>query len=196
MPAQRHKRQVLEQMQKIKMVADEEWTSDLWRDQQRVRDVHEVLAGVRIFEALTADELKRIAPILHKRSFLPHETIVRQGAPGGGMYIILSGSADARIETADGETIHFATLREQQFFGELSLLNGTVRIATVIAREHTQTLCFFRPDLMDLIDHSPQLGFKIVWQITQTMVAHLAETLKEYRNAMKTLRDRERDATA
>lgn len=178
------------------MAADEEWDSDLRRGRQRRRDVCEVLAGVRIFETLTADELKRIAPLLHRRSFWPHETIVRQGAPGGGMYIVLSGSAEARMETADGKIIHFATLRERQFFGELSLLNGDDRMATVIARERTQTLSFFRPDLMDLIDHSPQLGFKIAWRVAQIMAERLAEMLEDYRGVMKTLRDGERDATA
>ncbi len=165
----------------------------MWDNRQRARDVRELLADVRVFETLTPNELKRVAPMLHKRSFRPQETIVRQGAPGGGMYIILSGSADARIETADGKTVYFATLREQQFFGEMSLLNDKPRIATVIARERTQTLGFFRPDLMALIDQSPQLGFKIVWKVTQTMAARLAKTLGDYRGLVKTLRALEKE---
>jgi len=182
---------VTEPAQKIKMATDEEWVADLWHDRQQTREVHEVLADVGFFEALTDEELRQVGPIMHTRSFVPHETIVRQGAPGVGMYIILSGSADVQLETADGNTIHLATLGEQQFFGEMSLLDGAARAASVVAVERTDTLGFFRPDLMGLIDHSPQLGSKIVWKVTEIMAGRLTETLGDYRQVMQQLRSLE-----
>jgi CRP/FNR family cyclic AMP-dependent transcriptional regulator len=178
----------LEQNEPIVMATDEEWSADLWQTQQQAREVHEELAGVGFFGTLAPEELTQVGSMMHARSFLPYETIVRQGAPGVGMYVILSGSAVVNLETAEGNTIRLATLGEHQFFGEMSLLDGAPRAASVVANERTETLGFFRPDLMGLIEHSPQLGFKIVWQVTQIMAVRLGETLKEFRDVTRTLR--------
>ena len=178
----------LEPVEKIKMPTDEEWAADLWQDQQQTREVHEILSEVSFFGSLTPEELQQVGPIMHTRSFLPQETIVRQGAPGAGMYIIMAGSADVELETVDGNRIHLATLGEQQFFGEMSLLDGAARAASVVAAERTDTLGFFRPDLMGLIDHSPQLGYKIVWKVTEIMAGRLSETLSDFRTVIRALR--------
>jgi CRP-like cAMP-binding protein len=185
---------VLNQNEPIVMAADEEWADDLWQDHQQDREVHEVLADVVFFGTLTPQELAQVGPIMHTRSFLPNETIVRQGAPGVGMYVILSGSAVVNLETADNKIIHLATLGEQQFFGEMSLIDGSPRAASVIADERTETLGFFRPDLMGLIEHSPQLGLKIVRQVTQIMSGRLRETLSEFRDVTRQLRILEKNA--
>jgi len=184
----------LEQSHRIKMPTDEEWNAELWHDRQQVREVHEILTNVNFFQTLTPEELQQVGPIMHTRNFLPNETIVRQGAPGVGMHIIISGSADVLLETTEGNQIHLATLGEQQFFGEMSLLDGAARAASVVARERSETLGFFRPDLMELIDHSPKLGFKIVWKVTQIMAGRLVETLGDFRGVIKTLRNLEREA--
>lgn len=184
----------LEQNGPIVMASDEEWADDLWKDQQQDREIHEVLVDVGFFKTLTHEELQMVGPIMHTRSFLPNETIVRQGAPGAGMYVILSGGAVVNLETADGNIIRLAALGEHQFFGEMSLLDGAPRAASVVATERTETLGFFRPDLMGLIDHSPQLGFKIVSQVTQIMAGRLGETLSEFRDVTCKLRSLKKNA--
>jgi CRP/FNR family transcriptional regulator len=104
------------------------------------------------------------------------------------MYIIQSGSAHVELETPDEAHIHLATLGEQQFFGEMSLLDGAPRAASVVAAERTHALGFFRADLMGLIEHAPRLGFKIVWRLNNIMRRRLNETLGEYREVTRALR--------
>ena len=124
---------------------------------------------------------------MHLRTYLPNEVIVRQGAPGVGMYIIQTGTADVLLEVSEGEVIKLVTLGERQFFGEMSLLDGAARAASVAARERTRIIGFFRADLMDLVSQSPRLGLKIIYRLTQLMADRLGETLQEYRNVQQEL---------
>lgn len=178
----------MNQNRDIRFVVDEEWDVDLDVTRQRARDIREILAEIEIFSDLQPDELRKVGWMLHTRTYLPNEVIVRQGAPGVGMYIIQSGSANVELETPDGDQIHLARLGELQFFGEMSLLDGAPRAASVIAAERTHALGFFRADLMGLIEHAPRLGFKIVWRLSNIMSRRLNETLGEYRDVMRVLR--------
>jgi CRP-like cAMP-binding protein len=176
------------QQKQIRFVVDEEWDVDLEVARQRSRDIREILSEIEIFSDLHSDELRKVGWMLHTRAYSPNEMIVHQGAPGVGMYIIQSGSANVELETPDGSHIHLARLGEQQFFGEMSLLDGAPRAASVIAAERTHVLGFFRADLMGLIEHAPRLGFKIIWRLNNIMTRRLNETLGEYREIKRMLR--------
>ena len=180
------------QVKHIRFVEDEEWDVDLGMSRQRARDIREILSEIEIFSDLQPEELRKVGWMLHTRSYLPGEVIVQQGAPGVGMYIIQAGSARVELETPDGAHIHLATLGEQQFFGEMSLLDGAPRAASVVAAERTHALGFFRADLMGLMEHAPRLGFKIVWRLNSIMARRLNETLGEYREVRRTLRQFEK----
>ena len=175
-------------MEKAARGLKEEWSIDLDLSRGQVDDIETILAGVEMFKSLAEDELLQVERIVHPRTYHRQEVIVRQGDPGVGMYIIQSGSADVLLEVEDGGVIPLARLGERQFFGEMSLLDGAPRAASVVAVERTLVIGFFRADLMDLIARSPQLGFKIVFRLSQLMNARLRETLQEFRDAQQTLR--------
>ena len=103
------------------------------------------LRKVPFFEGLTPEDLDRLARIGRKRQFAAGESIVVEGQIGGGLFIILSGSASLQ---AGGKT---HTLGPGQFFGEMALLAGKPRSATVTAAEPVETLTletmYFRPFL-------------------------------------------------
>ncbi len=172
---------------------DEEWGSSLEAALTGGDDVYDILARVQIFELLTREEIRKVERLVHRRTYVPQETIVRQATPGAGMYIIESGSADVLLETGQDRVLKLATLSDGQFFGEMSLLDGSPRAATVVATEATRAIGFFSPDLMDLIEHSPQLGFKITLKISQLMSDRLRATLRDYRKTAMDLRSRAAD---
>ena len=171
---------------------DEEWgivSADTLQGERG--DTWSVLAGVQVFESLSPEELGLVDRIVHRRVYNPREVIVNQGVPGVGMYIIESGSAEVVLDADDGRRTRLATLTDGNFFGEMSLLDGSPRAASVIATERSQLIGFFRADLMDLIARSPRLGFKIVSRITQLLAERLRSTVKEYRSLEASLRDLE-----
>ena len=169
-------------------IADEEWGDLLDAAPQRRRDLATILSEARLFEGLNRRELRTVANILHHRDYMPRELIVRQGAPGVGMYIIQTGAAEVYLEEGQGDSVHLADLGPGRFFGEMSLLDGSPRAASVRATEPSHVLGFFLADLMDLIAHSPALGYRIVFRLSQLMAERLRETLTEYRDLERRVR--------
>jgi CRP-like cAMP-binding protein len=92
------------------------------------------------------------------------------------------------LEVGGEEVIRLASLTDGQFFGEMSLLDGAPRAASVISTERSQIIGFFSSDLVDLIGRAPKLGFKIVLRISQLMADRLRETVAEYRKVLAELR--------
>ncbi len=106
----------------------------------------EALRAVPFFQDLTPEDLQRLARIGEKRIYKPGEEIVRKDEEGVALYVILSGSATI---TAGGKTHR---LGSGEFFGEMALLEGTRRTATVTAAEPVEAMVieatYFRPFLI------------------------------------------------
>jgi len=175
-------------LEEVARQQDEEWGSPSGVTEKQAEALHEILGRVPVFEELDRDELRQIERIVHRRTYRPQETIVRQGAPGVGMYIIQSGTATVLLESGDGQVIRLAELSDGQFFGEMSLLDESPRSASVAASDRSEVIGFFRADLMGIIAQSPRLGLKIVSRLNMLMARRLQETLLEYREAQAALR--------
>jgi len=106
----------------------------------------EALRRIPFFEGLTPEDLDRIARIGERRSFAAGDPIVAKDAVGGGLFVLLSGSASVEA----GGKRH--TLGPGQFFGEMALLSGKPRSATVTADEPVEAMVleamYFRPFLI------------------------------------------------
>ena len=105
-----------------------------WDEQDPEAQVHErgrLLGGVDLFTGLSEDARHEIAGAIRSRTFGDGESIVRQGEPGESMFIIASGRAVVVLEPDRREV---ATIESGGYFGEMSLLTGEPRTATVLAR--------------------------------------------------------------
>jgi CRP/FNR family transcriptional regulator, cyclic AMP receptor protein len=106
----------------------------------------EALRSVPFFENLTPEDLDRIAKIGRRRSFAADESLVTKEEVGGGLFVILSGTATVEA----GGKQH--TLSPGDFFGEMALLAGKPRSATVTASEPVEAMTleamYFRPFLI------------------------------------------------
>jgi CRP-like cAMP-binding protein len=106
----------------------------------------EALRRIPFFEGLTPEDLDRIARIGERRTFSPGAPIVAKDAVGGGLFVILSGTA-----SVDAGGRHHS-LGPGQFFGEMALLSGRPRSATVTAEEQVEAMVletmYFRPFLI------------------------------------------------
>jgi small-conductance mechanosensitive channel/CRP-like cAMP-binding protein len=93
-----------------------------------------LLAGVDLFAGLENETIVEIADSAKSRTYGNNESIVRQGEPGESMFIVGSGRAVVVIEPDRRE---IATIEAGGYFGEMSLLTGDPRTATVLARGDT-----------------------------------------------------------
>jgi small-conductance mechanosensitive channel/CRP-like cAMP-binding protein len=107
----------------------------------KLRDRERVLAAVDLFTGLTDEQRREIARSTATRLFGNGEAIVRQGTPGHSMFIVCTGSVVVILEPAAGPSPgshegarEVAVIEKDGYFGEMSLLTGEPRSATVRAR--------------------------------------------------------------
>jgi small-conductance mechanosensitive channel/CRP-like cAMP-binding protein len=100
----------------------------------RYREREQLLASVDLFAALSPEQRRGIAAATTSRVYGNGEAIVRQGDAGQSMYVVCSGAAVVVIEPDKREV---ARIPPGGYFGEMSLLTGEPRTATVVARGDT-----------------------------------------------------------
>jgi len=112
-----------------------------------------VLERVPLFHALTKRHVRRVARLAEMKRYKSGADVVRAGARGDAFYVILDGSA--RVQTPGG---HTRDLHEGDFFGELALLDGAPRAATVSALNDLATVRIARTAFLKLLREEPAIG--------------------------------------
>jgi CRP-like cAMP-binding protein len=126
----------------------------------------DLLAGVPLFAGLSRRHLRRIAEHADVARFREREPIVEAGQPGGTFHVILEG--EARVDR-NGRTID--RMAPGDFFGEISLLDGGLRTATVIAETPVTTIRIFKRSFDRVVASDPGVASKIL----QTVARRLRE---------------------
>jgi len=147
-----------------------------FRKKNLLNPVLEALNHVPIFENLLSSELKEVAKLTHERTYKKNEFIFKKMAPAEGMYVILSGNV--QIVDPDSD-ITITSLKENDFFGELALLDEEPRSASAIAITQSRLIGFFRTDLLTLMERSPELGNKLLLNLSRVLGERLRRTNQE-----------------
>jgi small-conductance mechanosensitive channel/CRP-like cAMP-binding protein len=131
---------------------------DAREHQRKVR----VLAGVPIFSPLTQEERSALAERCVFTSFSAGETITHQGESAEWLYVIMRGAAIVRVAAEEGgQDRRVASLEPGDFFGEMALLTGAPRSATVIAQ--TDVVCYKldKESFLETIQARPSMAEEI-----------------------------------
>jgi hypothetical protein len=115
---------------------------------------------IPLFSDLTASEFIAVALLLVRRVAKVGEVIVREGDPGDSMFIVSTGEVRATA-LRDGRQVPVATLRDGDFFGEMAVLTGEPRTATVTAVKATELLELSREHLSEICARHPEVEAKI-----------------------------------
>jgi len=169
------------------------------------KSISAVLRENILFRDLSDGELRFLERCVHVRHFHAGESVFRQGEVGVGMYIVVKGRIeiyviDPSAASEESREIYITQLLNNDFFGELSLVedNGR-RTATAVAREESTLIGFFKPDLMEILSRRPAMGTRITLRIAEVLGRRLKETtekVSDLRRALKDLRPPpEQDAT-
>ena len=135
----------------IQVEIGKEWTPPDPEPARRQRA--EIVDRIPLFETLTEPQRARFAAATELRTYGDGEVIVRQGEPGDSMFVVSSGTVRVVVEPDRREV---ATIEPGGYFGEMSLMTGEPRSATVVARGETKVL-ELRADLFrELGAESPQ----------------------------------------
>lgn len=132
----------------------------------------DLLRLVPLFNGMTERSFEAIAGLASETDFATDEPLVRQGTPGNSFIIIVGGRA---VVTRDGKTLR--ELGPGDFLGEISLVDGSPRTATVTALEAIHAFCIDRQGFLDLIDRIPVFRLEVISALTERIRATVADPL-------------------
>lgn len=124
----------------------------------------EALQRVPLFADLSKHEVQQIARLFKERRFAEGETVVQEGSGGAAFFVIESGEATLFI----GGKKH-STLKANDYFGEIALIDEGPRMATIIAA--SELVCYgvtfwdFRP----LVESNGVIGWKLLQRMAKML---------------------------
>jgi len=129
------------------------------------------------------DELMKIA---EERSYNSGKTIISEDARTRDLYIVHQGKASVKISLPSdvGHQEFVYAMRDGQIFGELSLLDGSPRSATVIAETEVITFRFDYDQLMELLNEQPRIGYYLMRNLAIIISARMRNANMLWRNSM------------
>ena len=115
-----------------------------------------------LFADLPAEDLEALVSTFKRRKFGKGEVLVEAGGPGGSVFIIESGKVRISLPGTEGREVTLAHLDGGDCFGEMSMLDGEPRSATVSAVEETTVLVGTRDDFMRSLEANPRLAMRLL----------------------------------
>jgi len=126
--------------------------------EQRTGEIMALLEKVEIFSPLSKPELKELIEHLSVKSYAMGEVPVRQGDPGDSFYIIKNGRVDVIVEKSPDETAVVATLGPGNFFGEMSLLTGAARTASIHVKDDAELIVIDKESFGITLANNPSIA--------------------------------------
>ncbi|MFH1530687.1 MAG: cyclic nucleotide-binding domain-containing protein [Pseudomonadota bacterium] len=162
----------------LRQVKEEEATED---ERAEGREVRSILERVSFFRPLSDEDMDYLAAA-GRREFCPaDEIVVRQGDPGHSFYVILDGTVSVDVKGAGGEDTFVARLSRGDYFGEMSLMTGERRSATVRTLRDTEFLVVDKSVFKKIIESHPE----VVGRISELIVARRMQIAEEEARSAK-----------
>jgi CRP/FNR family transcriptional regulator, cyclic AMP receptor protein len=120
------------------------------------------LAGVELFELFDTDELAELANVIDEKRLKDGEILFQFGDFGESMYIVKSGKVELFIKDTTGQKIVLKIAKENDIFGEISMLDNRPRSATATALSDTELFVLDRDDLLLLFQKKPDAGLNML----------------------------------
>jgi CRP-like cAMP-binding protein len=125
----------------------------------------EILRRVPLFEGLDHNELQSLADSMHERTFRAGETVSAEGAGADGFFVVESGEGEV---TVDGQPR--GAIKPADYFGEIALLMGSERTATIKATTDLHCYGLTAVDFREVVEGNPA----IAWKLAESMMHRLS----------------------
>lgn len=153
------------------------------------RQMHgDVFRSAYLFKDLPADELDPFLEAARFLSYAPDTTVISEGADGGDLYLILSGSVRVTKGIEGGGEHVIGLLRKGDFFGEMALIDNLPRSATVHAHEKADLAVIPRRDIARIFESRPGTAYRVMRSFAEV----LSYRLREANDRMRTMAHLER----
>ena len=129
------------------------------------------LKAMPLLSGLTADNLRRLAPLLERVSYRRDAIIVGEGEGADALYLIVSGRVKVVVFHESGREVILSVLAATDFFGEMSLFDSRPRSASVQALEPCELLRFRKGAFLAVLKRNHEMAFALI----SALVARLRE---------------------
>jgi small-conductance mechanosensitive channel/CRP-like cAMP-binding protein len=151
---------VAEPQRTVHAIARDEAHAETVRRRELTRR-QQALAAVTPFAALAEEDKADIAERLQYAPFARGDVITKQGNKAHWLYILAFGEAEVLYEPPGGTPQVIGALHAGQFFGEMALLTGDARAATVVAKTDVECYRLDRASFQELLARKPEIGEEI-----------------------------------
>ena len=122
----------------------------------------DMMRSLRLFESFSDDELEMLGIVFRIRVFPEGARICREGFPGAGLYIIVSGTVDLVREPTPGYQRRIATQGPGTLLGQISIIDGSRRIASAQSVSEVVALEMDRADFERLFESQSLFAYKLL----------------------------------
>jgi CRP-like cAMP-binding protein len=127
------------------------------------------LQNVPIFADLERDELIKIEKLGVRKKYKKGNIVVLEQEMGAALFVIVSGKVKIVRTDEDGREVILSIFGPGEFFGEMSLLDGLARSASVVALSKTELFMIHRRDFLKLLHEHPQVAISLLGELTMRL---------------------------
>ncbi|MCF0221861.1 MAG: Crp/Fnr family transcriptional regulator [Fibrobacter sp.] len=129
-----------------------------------------LLKGVELFSELTEEQLGLLANLIVVQDYNRDETVVLEGDDSmQALYLIASGSVQVYMTGVDGRETILSFLERGDFFGEMSLIDGDPRSASVRTVTDAQMMIIHRESFLQLIRQTPEIAMGLLSEMSKRL---------------------------
>ncbi|RKY28252.1 MAG: hypothetical protein DRP79_02425 [Planctomycetota bacterium] len=147
----------------------------------------ELLKGVDFLASLADDDFRALGEGMRLMTYAAGEEIVRQGEEGEDFFLLLDGEVEVTKTASDGRQVTVGTLKTGDFFGEMALLTGDKRTATVTSLSDTTLAVIGREYFRKLLHAKPEIAGGIS-EVLAERTARGLEAMERYREEVERAR--------
>ena len=142
------------------------------------------LDEVDLFDGVPRQDLEQLRQLLKLREFKTGEVICREGDPGDKMWLLVKGSVSVRLDVADNRVSRRITsLTRGTVFGEMALIEGAPRSATIVADEDVACYELNDKDFGLLLREKPAIAATVMRNTARELARRLRRTSEDLRHA-------------
>lgn len=124
-----------------------------------------LLKDIPLFAGLSDDDLHRLSLLLTDRYYAKDSVVVSANDAGDALFIVSDGDVKVSLSGENGREIILSTLGAGDFFGEMSLVDGEPRSASVICLTDAHVLRLSRRDFLQLLRSYPSIGINVMTEM-------------------------------
>ncbi|MEW6652765.1 MAG: Crp/Fnr family transcriptional regulator [Bacteroidota bacterium] len=129
----------------------------------------EFLTYVPIFSELDNDTIEKIEKIGSSKFYAKNEVILMEEEAGTALFVIVKGKVKVSRNSNDGREVILTILGESDFFGEMAILDGLTRSATVTAIDKSELFIIQRNDFLNLLYEHPEVSIALLQELTRRL---------------------------